>query len=75
MVRLEIRYVMNMKLPEVLTPPSIYLWGPSPRCPLQSHSLVSIENHLFIVGIGTIINREIEFIFRSERSDCKNVYS
>ena len=40
-----------------------------PIFPLRSHSLVCIENHLFIVGIGTILNKELEFIFRSDRSD------
>ena len=46
----------------------------SPRCPLRSHSLVCIENHLFIVGIGPILNKELEFTFRSDRSDrtCVN---
>ena len=34
-----------------------------PRCPLCSHSLVCIENHLFILGIGLILNKEIKFIF------------
>ena len=43
----------------------------SPICPLRSHSLVCIENHLFIVGIGPILNKELEFIFRS---DCTCVY-
>ena len=35
----------------------------SPRCPLFSHSLVCIKNHLFIVGIGPILNKELELIF------------
>ena len=43
--------------------------GSSPRCPLRSHSLVCIENHLFIVGIGPILNKELEFIYQSDRSD------
>ena len=43
----------------------------SPRCPLRSHSLVCIENHLFIVGIGPILNKELELIFRSDRSDVR----
>ena len=47
----------------------------SPRCPLCSHSLVCIENHLFIVGIGPILNKELELIFRSDRSDRTCVYS
>ena len=52
------------------------LWtGSSPRCPLRSHSLVCIENHLFIVGIGPIINKELEFIYQSYRSDRTYVYT
>ena len=47
----------------------------SQRCPLRSHSLVCIENHLFILGIGPILNKELEFIFRSDRSDRTCVYS
>ena len=43
-------------------------------CPLRSHSLVCIKNQLFIVGIGPILNKELEFIFRSDRSDCTLVY-
>ena len=35
----------------------------SPRFPLSSNSLVCIENNLFIVGIGPIIKKELEFIF------------
>ena len=46
-----------------------------PRCPLRSHSLVCIENHLFIVGIGPIINKYLEFIFWSDRSDRACVYT
>ena len=34
-----------------------------PRCHLRSHSPVCIKNHLFIVGIGPILNKELEFIF------------
>ena len=47
----------------------------SRRCPLRSHSLVCIGNHLFIVGIVPILNKELEFIFRSDRSDRTCVYS
>ena len=47
----------------------------SPRFPLRSYSLVCIENHLFIVGIGPILNKELELIFRSNRSDRTCVYS
>ena len=49
--------------------------GSSPRCPLRSHSLVCIKNHLFIVGIGKKINKELEFIFQYDRSDRTYVYS
>ena len=47
----------------------------SPRCALCSNSLVCIENHLFIVGIVPIINKELEFIFRSDCSDRTYIYS
>ena len=40
------------------------LWtGSIPRCPLPSHSLVRIENHLFIVGIVPNLNKELKFIY------------
>ena len=45
------------------------------RCPLRSHSLVCTKNHLFIVGIVPTLNKEIEFIFLSDRSDRTCVYS
>ena len=47
----------------------------SPRCPLHSHSLVCIKIHLFNVEIGPIINKELEFIFRSDRSDRRSVFT
>ena len=47
----------------------------SPRSPLCSDSLVCIENHLFIVGIGPIIKKELEFIFLSDFSNHTCVYS
>ena len=53
----------------------IHMTCSSPRYPLRSHSLVCIENHLFIVGIGPILNKELGFIFRSDRSDRTCVYS
>ena len=34
-----------------------------PRHPLRSHSMVCSKNHLFIVGIGPICDKELEFIF------------
>ena len=49
--------------------------GSSPRCPLQSHSLICIKNHLFIVGIGPILNKILGFIYWSDRSDRTYVYS
>ena len=52
-----------------------YMTGSSPRCPLRSHSLVCIKNQLFIVGIGPILNKELEFTYLSDRSDRKYVYS
>ena len=52
-----------------------FVTGSSPRCPLRSRSLVCIENHLFIVGIGLILNKELEFIYQSDRSDRTYVYS
>ena len=42
----------------------------SPRRHIRSHSLVCIENYLFIVGIGPISDKELEFIFRSDQSYC-----
>ena len=47
----------------------------SPRCPKRSHSLVCIKKNLFIKGVGPILNKEIEFIFRSDQSDRLCVYS
>ena len=52
-----------------------HMTGSIPRCPLLSHSLVCTENHLFIVKIGPILNKDLEFIFRSDCSDCTYVYS
>ena len=49
--------------------------GSSPRCHLRYHSLVCIENHLFIVGIGQILKKELEFIYQYDRSDRTYVYS
>ena len=31
----------------------------SPRCPLRSHSPVCRKNHLFIVGMGPIFDKEL----------------
>ena len=33
------------------------------------------QNHLFIVGIGPILNKDLKFIYRSDRSDLTYVYS
>ena len=49
--------------------------GSSPRVPLQSHSLVCIENYLFIVVMGPILSKDIEFIYQSDRSDSTYVYT
>ena len=38
----------------------------SPRGAVRSHSLVCSEKSLLIVGIGPILNKELEFIFRSD---------
>ena len=46
----------------------------SPRRDVRSHSLVCSENSLLIVGIGPIINKELELIFRSDCSDRTCVY-
>ena len=55
--------------------PSLHMTWSSPRCPLRSHYLVCIENHLFIIGIGPILNKELKFIFRSDCSDRICVYT
>ena len=47
----------------------------SPRRAVRSHSLVCSEKYLLIVGIGPILNKELELIFRSDRSDRTCVYS
>ena len=47
----------------------------SPRRDVCSHSLVCSENSLLIVGIRPILNKELEIIFRSDRSDRTYVYS
>ena len=47
----------------------------SPRRAVRSHSLVCSKNSLLIVGIGPILNKELEHIFRSDRSDRMCVYS
>ena len=47
----------------------------SPRRAVRSHYLVCSENSLLIVGIGPILNKELELIFRSDRSDRTCVYS
>ena len=50
-------------LHETLVMMHTYTTCSSPRCPLRSHSLVFIKNHLFILGIGTILNKELGCIF------------
>ena len=49
--------------------------GSIPKCPLRSYYLVCIKNCLFIVGIGPILNKELKFIFRSDRSDFTYIYT
>ena len=44
--------------------------GSSTRCTLRSHSLLYIENHLFIVGIVPILSKQPKFIYQYDRSDC-----
>ena len=53
----------------------LFRMGPSQDSPLQSHSMVCIENHLFIVVIGQNLNKELGFIYQSYSSDCMYVYS
>ena len=48
--------------------------GPSQDVP-YALILWYVLTHLFIVGIGPILNKELEFIYRSDRSDCTCVYS
>ena len=47
----------------------------SPRRAVRSHSLVCSKKSILIVGIGPILNKELELIFRSDRSDRTCVYS
>ena len=49
--------------------------GSIPRCHLKSNSLVCIENHLFIVGIGPILNKGLGFIYQSDCSYRTCIYS
>ena len=51
-----------------------FMMRSSLRRAVRSHSLVCSENCLLIVGIGPILNKELENIFRSDRSDCTYVY-
>ena len=53
----------------------LLMTGFSPRRPLRYHYLVCIENHLFIVGIGTVLDKELEFIYQSDFSDHMYVNS
>ena len=63
------RVEMNLNL---LKP---YLTGSIPRYPLRSHTLLCIENYLFIIVIWPILNEDLEFIYQSDCSDRKYVYS
>ena len=46
--------------------------GSSSICHLRSHTLVCIENHLLVVGIGPILNKEMNSIYRY---DCMCFYT
>ena len=48
----------------ILTLALYSMMGSSPRRPLLPHTLVCIENYLFIVGIGPIRDEQLIFIFR-----------
>ena len=54
---------------------TIYRTCSSPGRAVPSHSLVCIENSLLIIGIVSILNKELGLIFRSDRSDHTCVYS
>ena len=49
--------------------------GSSPIFPLRSHSFLYIKKYLFIVVIGTILSKELEFTYRYDRFDCAYVCS
>ena len=51
------------------------LTGSSSRFHLRSHSLVYIKINLFTVRIGSILNKELEFIYQSDCSDRTCIYS
>ena len=51
-----------------------YTWS-IPRYTLRYHSLVCVQNHLFIIEIRTILNKEFDLIFQSDRSDRTCVYN
>ena len=44
--------------------------GYIPRFSLRSYYLVCIKNNLLFVGIGPVLNKELKFIYHSDRSDC-----
>ena len=46
----------------------------SPRCPLHSHYLVCTENHLFIVGIGPILNNRTRVFVAIEAIKAKKTF-
>ena len=60
---------MILKMVSVLSPVESGKTCSSPRRPVRSHSLVGSENSLLIVGIGPILNKDLEHIFRSDCSD------
>ena len=53
---------------------NIYFDLVQPKIP-PTLSFSGIKNHLFIVGIVPILNKELEFIFRSDCSDRMCAYS
>ena len=72
------RKALNYTIPQTMRyhlPAMTLNTGSSPRCPLQYHSLVFIENHSFIIGIEPFRNTELEFIYRSDCFDRTYVYS
>ena len=56
-------------------PMGVYKTCSSPTQDVSSRYLVWSENSLLIVEIGIILNKELEVIFRSDRSDPTCVYS
>ena len=66
-------FLNSMRVTRKTLPPDM-TWS-SARCYLRSHFPVCMKNNLFIVGIGPMIKKELELIFRSDISDRTCVYS